>query len=175
MFENAHNPFEWYQLFGWIAAILSITSYQLLNPRHTLSVKVFSALFFAVHYFGLSAIIAVIVCCASVLRDIATIFLSKTLLDRILIAYIAVFWIIVFVWGNSPDDYLIAVATTLATISNYYRDYFWRFRLFIFAHHILWIIAAMIMTSYPGLVVVFLNLLSNLIGMARYKMKDIKS
>ena len=124
MFDSAHNPFEFYQLMGWIGAVLSIVSLQLLTPRNTLSMRIIAALFFAVHFFGFGAFITTIVCFTGALRDIATIYLKKKLLDRILIAYIVIFWVIVLIWGNSLDDYLIAIATTLMTISSYYRDYF---------------------------------------------------
>lgn len=172
MFDSFPNPFEFYQLVGWVGALLSIVSFQLLSPKNTLFVRVLSGLFFGVHYWGLAAAIACLVCFVGSFRDVLTIYLKKKALDKVLIFYVIAFWAITLVIGNSVDDYLIAMATSLVAASAYYRDCFWRFRWLTFAHHALWIVAAIIMTSYPGLVVVFLSMLSNLVGMVRYKLKE---
>lgn len=171
MLEELPDPFTFYQLIGWVPFFIFLVSFQILDPKKTIFLWMIGGSFYALHYYGLNAFIPMWISIGGIARDFVAVYGSKRQLNFAVIIYIVFAWSLCLLYGTEVHDYLVALGTTCLTFSSFNRDHFWRQRVFALGHQGSWFLAFISMGSYAGLAMIICSFFSNIIGMARYKMR----
>lgn len=165
------DPFTFYQIMAWPPLFFYIASYQIIEPRKTIMLWIPAGLFMAVHFYGMGSIPALCIVLGAIVRDCVAVFGSrKTLLVTTLI-YVTYAWTVILLFATNTQDYLIGIGTLFLSLSTFFRDDFWRHRLFSACNQTMWLFAFILMGSYGGIAQNIFIITSNMIGMIRHKNK----
>ncbi len=155
-------------LCGLVTLVLSVIGYQMKEPKNSLKLFAPSDFFYGLQYYFLGSFSSFLIMMAAVLRDIAGIYGSKTVMRSVFIIYIGTVWVLAFLKAEYAMEYLPPLATTLATLGMLNREHFLRFRVFLFLHHVSWMIFSIWIMAYAGILLTCLTGGSNIIGFLRH-------
>lgn len=162
------------QLFGWVAFVLYIVSYQILSPRRTVLTWGIANGFYAAHWFLIGAFPAMMIAIGACIRDTTSAFAPEKTVRIVLLLFVIYAWVSTIIMAEAPYDYLAAIGTTFLTIASYYgsQKRFYYQRNFSYGHQLSWLAYSFYTLSYPGIAQNILALGSNTVGIWRYWRKS---
>lgn len=168
IFSAFSDPLSIWQLIGWAAVPIYIFSYQVLNPRRTILVQLPADILYLVHFWGLGAVLPMMISLASLPRNLAAVYGTKRQLHIVLALFVVYIWLCTAFLAEDWMDLAPAIGSSFLAGAVFFRDRFWPYRLCMAGFQIFWFSFFMIIGSYPGVFLISLTFSSNVIGMGRY-------
>jgi len=165
------DPLSIWQILGWLAVPIYLGSYQLLKPKHTMAAHIPADILYALHFFGLGAILPALIAGASPLRNILGIFGTHKQLYSGLVIFTLYAWACGFIVATDLLMFIPVFATTFKSVAILHRHSFWKYRFFLLLFQLLYLVVFITVGSYAGTFLSSITLSSNLIGIGRYVFK----
>lgn len=156
------------QAAGFISLGLYLTAYQMKETRKTQLMFVPADLFCGLQYAFLGSMSSCFVLLLAAGRDLAGAVAPDRILRMISLVYVFLVWGMAVFKVHYWQEFLPVAATTLATLAVLSRGHFYKYRLLICGHHVLWMLFNIWIMSLAGIALVFVNASSNIIGAYRY-------
>ena len=170
MFGFNFTPFEVFaQGVGFIALLVSISSYQFKSQRKMFGMRIGSDMLWTVHYLLLGAIVPAFAVAVAFCRTFLVVFAIpqyKTYI--ILVAISLIVLLAVFTGAGYWANWLPAISALIYGLANYYHEDYIKSRVCMAIGLMLWLTIGVVFGSIPEVVSSVIGLCSLLLGMRRH-------
>ena len=156
------------ELLGWFGFIGFVLVLQLKDTRQIISYQAVPNLFLGVHLFMKGAIGGAILSALIFVRNIIGPRIREEHLDKFVLLCISVLTLTAILLSSGFNTICISLASTVSTLSILYRDKPSLSRLMLILCSVLWFVYAVIIGSYPMMLIESCIVVSGIIGGIRH-------
>lgn len=157
------------QALGFLGLGLFAFSFQVLSPRKTILVQSPANVLIGLHFLGLGVPFLAFIAFIASGRDLCFAFCSERSKSYFLAGYFVVLYGGAWFLVGGVFDVCGLIGSTLISAAQFFRHRFYVYRFLSMGHQGFWLIAYFMVFSISGILFMSAILLSNIVGLARYR------